>query len=482
KLDRELALEDVRQRQLPALDIFAMSIKYLLGDMLTVLNRKERGITLYNILVVLTVPALWTDPAKHFMREAAIKAGCDSKKLIIALEPEVASIYCQFLDEDETVDEQFLQFPVGMRYLVVDAGGGTVDIAIHGVEEDFHVKEVASAVGGDWGSTMIDDAFEQFLKELLGEDIYNELKGNHSGDFLTIMRDFENEKLINNAGHQTKKDYQIDIQLPMSVANMLTEKLQTTLFKRAKESTFAQNLTVFKNRLVMTSELFESFYEEPVKQTISLIEQTLSNGKVGKLKAILMVGGFSQSKILQNAVKAAFPKQHVVVPIESSVSIVKGAVVYGHHPMSISERILKYTYGVEVMKKFKPGVHPVKRMVETETGKYCKNVFSKHVEKDQLVKVGEAQIDQRYTPADSQKTSAHLKLFASSVKNPKYTDELSTCIGEVTIDLDDHDGDLTRGLWVSFIFSGPEIVVEVFDEKTEKVRQAKTDFLGPSLI
>jgi hypothetical protein len=43
--------------------------------------------------------------------------------LIIALEPEVASIYCQFLDENETVDEQFLQFPVGMRYLVVDAGG-----------------------------------------------------------------------------------------------------------------------------------------------------------------------------------------------------------------------------------------------------------------------------------------------------------------------------------------------------------------------
>lgn len=360
--------------------------------------------------------------------------------------------------------------------------GGTVDIAVHGVEEDFQVKEVASAVGGDWGSTMIDDAFENFLNELFGDDVYNELKENYSGDFMAIMRDFENEKLANNYSHLSGKDVQIDIQLPNSVINMLGEKLQTTIIKRVKESRFSKILSATKTRLVMTSELFESFYEEPVKQSISLIDQTLKNIKSGKLKAILMVGGFSQSTLLQEAVKSVFPKQHVMVPIESSASILKGAVIYGHHPMSISERILKYTYGVEMMKKFKPGVHPTSRMVETETGKYCKNVFSKHAERGQVVKVGEAQIDQRYTPSDSQKTAAHFKLFASSIKNPKYTDDLCTCIGQVNIDLDEHDGDLTRGLWVSFIFSGPEIVVEVFDEKTGKVRQAKTDFLGPSLV
>lgn len=54
-----------------------------------------------------------------------LQAGCDSKKLLIALEPEVASIFCQFLDENETTDEQFMQFPVGMRYLILDAGGKT---------------------------------------------------------------------------------------------------------------------------------------------------------------------------------------------------------------------------------------------------------------------------------------------------------------------------------------------------------------------
>ncbi|XP_045204038.2 heat shock 70 kDa protein 12B-like [Mercenaria mercenaria] len=480
KLDRDLMLDDIRQRQLPALDVFAMSIKYLLDDMLAVVNQRApgRSVTLDNILLILTVPALWTDAAKNFMREAAIKAGCVSKKVILALEPEVASIYSQFLHGDQTIDGRFIQFPVGIRYLCLDAGGGTVDLAIHEVEEDFQVKEVSDALGGDWGGTMVDDAFELFITEIFGEEIYNTFKEEHPGDFIELMRNFENKKAIDHPG----KVFQVDIKLPSSVINLLNEKLHTTLIQQIKTSKFSKSVTVVKNKLMLTSELFESFYEEPIKQSIALIERTLKDKNVGKLKAILMVGGFSQSKIFQNAVMSAFPKLRVVVPKESSASIVKGAVAYGHHPMSITERILKYTYGVEVMKKFKPGVHPQSKMVETDSGKYCRNLFSKHVEKGQIVQVGEAQIDQRYTPSDSQKTSAQFKLFASSAKNPKYTDDMCTCIGQVNIDLDDHDGDLTRGLWVSFTFSGPEIIVDVFDEKTGKIRQAKTDFLGASLI
>ena len=48
----------------------------------------------------------------------------DSPQLVIALEPEAASLYCRRLNivsfiEDETVDG----FPEGTKYLVIDAGG-----------------------------------------------------------------------------------------------------------------------------------------------------------------------------------------------------------------------------------------------------------------------------------------------------------------------------------------------------------------------
>lgn len=50
---------------------------------------------------VITVPAIWKQPAKQFMRQAAYQAGLaspeNSEQLVIALEPEAASIYCRKL-------------------------------------------------------------------------------------------------------------------------------------------------------------------------------------------------------------------------------------------------------------------------------------------------------------------------------------------------------------------------------------------------
>ncbi len=50
---------------------------------------------------VVTVPAIWRQQAKQFMREAAYEAGVGSpsrpEQVLIALEPEAASIYCRRL-------------------------------------------------------------------------------------------------------------------------------------------------------------------------------------------------------------------------------------------------------------------------------------------------------------------------------------------------------------------------------------------------
>lgn len=356
--------------------------------------------------------------------------------------------------------------------------GGTVDIAVHEVEEDFLVKEVATASGGDWGGTMVDDAFRGFMKELFGEDIYNSMKTEHTADLLELMRDFENHKTM----LDPELNHKVHLRFPDSLMHLLGIKFKEGFSKHVKLSKFSAGASFINHDLILTPNLCRSFYEEAVHKTVSLIEQHLTGSKVGKVRAILMVGGFSQSKVLQHAVKSAFPNLHITIPKASKVSIVKGAVIYGHHPMSISERVLKYTYGIEVMQKFKPGVHSESKKVKTITGLYCKQVFSKHAEKDQVVRVGETQTERRYTSSDSNKNTAELKLFASSIKNPKYTDDMCTCIGQVSIDLDDHDGESNRGIWVSFTFGGPEITVSVYDEKTGKTRTARTDFLGPSLI
>ncbi|KAG0087796.1 hypothetical protein BGZ93_010744, partial [Podila epicladia] len=74
----------------------------------------------------LTVPAMWSDKAKDIMRRAAIRAGLIREddhpdRLMLVSEPEAAALYCE-----KSCKEYNLKH--GDRFLICDAGGGTVDL------------------------------------------------------------------------------------------------------------------------------------------------------------------------------------------------------------------------------------------------------------------------------------------------------------------------------------------------------------------
>ena len=71
------------------------------------------------ISYVITVPAIWSDKAKDLTRQAAIAAGIPRKKLTLITEPEAAALFCASLCQEVDLKE-------GDRFLICDAGGGTV--------------------------------------------------------------------------------------------------------------------------------------------------------------------------------------------------------------------------------------------------------------------------------------------------------------------------------------------------------------------
>ena len=74
KFKRGMSLEASNGKTLPAIDVFAFAIRYLKDDVMTECRRKVAGTILdSDILWVLTIPAIWTDAAKQFMREAGKK-------------------------------------------------------------------------------------------------------------------------------------------------------------------------------------------------------------------------------------------------------------------------------------------------------------------------------------------------------------------------------------------------------------------------
>jgi hypothetical protein len=76
KLTRDIKLKDDKGLSLSAMKVFSEGIRYLKDHLIMTSDEKGVGLRFEEVHWVLTVPAIWNDSAKQFMREAAIEVQC----------------------------------------------------------------------------------------------------------------------------------------------------------------------------------------------------------------------------------------------------------------------------------------------------------------------------------------------------------------------------------------------------------------------
>ena len=479
KFSLDFKIKDVLGKPLPALTLFALSIDFLTTDMLKFgENRIADGITKDDIHWVLTVPAIWTDSAKQFMRKAAIEGGIQSDKLTIALEPEAASIFCRYLPLDRFEDsggENIAKYPPGTKYMVLDAGGGTVDITIHEITKSGGLKEIKAASGGGWGGILVDKAFEDLLTDILGRDVYGEFLKKETEDWIDLGRTFELKKKT----VDPRKDNRINMKLPLSMINLFKEMKGHALEDVIPETKYASDIELRGDKLRFESGLMKNLFRNSIEKTVNHVRTLMKERNVRDIKAILMVGGFSESPMLQDAIKQSIRNVKVIIPKEAASAVLRGAVCYGHSPTTISQRVLKYTYGVRGAVPFKEGIHPQSKHFLGAEGPCCDDIFYKHVEKDQAIEVGDASVGTTFTPALHNQEIMHLRFYASESKDPVYVDDAG-CenIGELDLDISHVPGNLERKVYVSLNFWDTEPHATALVEGTGEKVTARFNFLG----
>ena len=74
-VNRNLMVTAANGKQMSALEVFSAAINFLKEHLIKNLNNRNAGnrISPETVRWVLTVPAIWNDAAKQFMREAAEK-------------------------------------------------------------------------------------------------------------------------------------------------------------------------------------------------------------------------------------------------------------------------------------------------------------------------------------------------------------------------------------------------------------------------
>ncbi|CAG2216312.1 unnamed protein product [Mytilus edulis] len=151
----------------------------------------------------------------------------------------------------------------------------------------------------------------------------------------------------------------------------------------------------------------------------------------------------------------------------------KGAVLFGYKPDSISSRITRYTYGVEVVRLFDESKDSLRRKVYVDGNVLCDNVFQPFMEANTSVHIGK-ELKNTYGTSEEFQQSHFLPIYYTEKDNVEFIDE-GGCLklGEVEVEIPNPTKH-SRDVDVIFHFGETEISITAIDK--ESGRECKTTF------
>lgn len=354
----------------------------------------------------LTVPAMWSDLAKHSMRKAAIKAGLVSEndpqdRLILISEPEAAALYCEKMCEQVNLGK-------GDRMMICDAGGGTVDLIVfevvdENIESSKRLKEVTKGIGESCGSVFLDHNFEALMKEKLGEQ-YKTLPAAAMNNLM--------DQFVDNI--KPEFDGLDDQYLNIPVSINLEEI-------NADEDCLDEGTLALR-----ADELKEKVFEPVVQRVIALLEKQYNNVPDKRVSCIFLVGGFGSSNYLYQRVQEAFEDRvkQILCPPRAAMAVVRGAVYFGLNPRIVTSRVSRRTYGINAGLPFDESRDPLSsRVIRPDGSVRCTSRFLVFVKKGDELPVDHCIREKMFVYYGTIKATDIMLYATNDDREPRYYDE-----------------------------------------------------------
>ena len=420
-------------------------------------------------------------------------------KLSLALEPEVAAIYSQRVTAKEVAASSSSR-PKPKSYMVIDIGGGTVDIT---AQHDNAGKcdVVIPPMGNDWGGTKVNQQFAKFLSTVVGdEDFTNFISigdtkkciANRAAINKLIYNEFEQEKVKfgENVGNiRELKDAQgldreTSVNLPASFIEYYQEDRIRVGIAEYPGLNFDDDVLYMTYRKM--AELFQPAIEGIIECTKDALQQLQ-----GQIETIYLVGGFGGCRYvhgkIKDGLKEHFPRSNyqVIVPTSPNLAIATGAVMWRKDPNVIQTRRSDGTYGIGMNIPFDTARHDsFYKFSHPETGEpRCRSVLSVFVQVGETVKTSE--VFKTYViPHRQAHTSMSITIYCTKERGVLYLKDKNDqfCvrkIGELIIDIP-NPGNTPREdrkVYVIMDFSGTEIQAKARYSLTGKEVKIVCDFL-----
>ncbi|RIA82058.1 hypothetical protein C1645_835959 [Glomus cerebriforme] len=355
------------------------------------------------VLIVLTIPAEFDDKAMVTIRECVYKAGLlmdrFSRNLKFTTEPEAAAVHCM-----KSLKEH--NFSIGATFMVVDCGGGTVDLTTRKLMDGERLSEITERSGDFCGGSYVDQEFLKFLGHKVGPSAIKLVKENQYGQLQFMVQEFCRLIKMKFTGVQSEF-HPIELEL---------DEICPALMQYCKGE-YLDNMEGVDWSIKLKYKDVKAMFDPVIDKIIRLIYSQLSSND--KCSALILVGGFSESKYLQSRVRQEFSKkvQVISIPPQPVTAIIKGAVQYGLREEVVFDRVLKWTYGTDVTRKWRQG-DPVNR--RNEDNRII--VFKKLAERGAQIAVDE-KVTETFHPYSPTQRSMGLDLYITPKADANFCDE-----------------------------------------------------------
>ena len=258
-------------------------------------------------------------------------------KLSLALESECAAIYCQNMSEQFVAPYCTAEKPYQSTcYLVVNIGGGTVDISAHRVSstQDQHIQIVHLPAGNDCGGSRINNEFKTFLEGLVSDKEFSRyLRTNdpvrnakHSADLNDLVNwTFEERKVV--IGRKGGVSSALAVRMPYTFLEVYKGDIDNSIrqMEDAQLKRVGQDLRIEYSTVA-------NFFQPVVEGILECISQTLRNVEE-KLDTIYLVGGFGGSHYIYKRISEQFGSNYkYITPAQPDLAVIRGAVLYRQNP------------------------------------------------------------------------------------------------------------------------------------------------------
>jgi hypothetical protein len=422
-----------------------------------------------------TVPSIWDDKAKQQMKACMHRAGLvlgdgnsHSLPLIIVLEPEAASIYCQQRCKH-------LNLRAGDKFLVADIGGGTTDIVVQAKVDDsassMKVREVSRSSGGLCGGTHVDRNFISFLSSKIG--CLEKFLVQNPGTIQKLLSWWEGTKASFDGNESCSAELSLPAKLALAWEDHERQQKQQ-LHSAADESkscssssssssscSFSSSDPHVYDELELSCADMKAIFDPVVDNILDLIAAQIA--QTSDIRLIMVVGGFSASPYLMKRIRAAFAHlvEEVINPPDPGSAVCQGAVALATNKESILSRIVRKTYAIHFSPLFESELDPPEYESWVDGIARCLNRIDIFVQEGNEVEVDHCK-KKIYSPLQIMQTSMKLQLYSSLHKNPRYTTGDGTMLeGTVLVDMSqDLELGLDREVEVSMFFGRSSIEVK----------------------